>query len=278
MAASGILSATIAFGLAIAPILIAMTVLSLVEIAIPLRRRGSANNAHLGPNLSLTFVTLVMNFVFNTVMLIALAWLQAIHFGLLWRVALWPLAVPVVAIVLLDLATYLAHVSMHKVPLFWRFHSIHHSDPALDVTTTIRQHPGETAIRVAYMGAMAIALGASPGMLVGYRVTSSLIGVAEHANIGLPVGLDAFLSWFTTSPNMHKVHHSRCPQYTDTNYGNILSLWDRLFGTFTPARIGVDVEYGLDGFDNRAVQTTHGLLALPFRRWRSGRSAAASVA
>jgi sterol desaturase/sphingolipid hydroxylase (fatty acid hydroxylase superfamily) len=272
MAASGILSATITFALAVAPILIGMTVLSLVEIAIPLHRRGRANNTHLVPNLTLTFVTLGMNFFFNTAVLITLAWLQAAHFGLLWQLPLWPLAVPVVVIVLLDLATYIAHVSMHKIPAMWRFHSIHHCDPALDVTTTIRQHPGETVIRIGAMTAMAVALGASPGTFVAYRVTSSMIGLAEHANIALPVWLDTFLSWFTTSPNMHKVHHSRSPQYTDTNYGNVLSLWDRLFGTFTPARIGVDVAYGLEGFDDRAVQATHGLLALPFRRWRSDRA------
>jgi sterol desaturase/sphingolipid hydroxylase (fatty acid hydroxylase superfamily) len=125
---------------------------------------------------------------------------------------------------------------------------------------------------MAYMTAMAVALGASPGAFVAYRVISSMIGLPEHANIALPVWLDTFLSWFTTSPNMHKVHHSRDPQHTDSNYGNILSLWDRLFGTFTPARIGAEVEYGLDGFDDPHLQTAHGLLMLPFRAGRSGES------
>ncbi len=67
---------------------------------------------------------------------------------------------------------------------------------------------------------------------------------------------------------MHKVHHSRRAEETDTNYSNVFSVWDRLFGTFTPSERGMDVEFGLDGCDDAAVQTTAGLLALPFRGLR----------
>jgi hypothetical protein len=92
-----------------------------------------------------------------------------------------------------------------------------------------------------------------------------LNGLFEHANIRLPLWLDTALSAVVTSPNMHKVHHSRAPAQTDTNYGNIFSVFDRSFGTFTPAAQGVAVVCGLDGFDDAATQTTTGLLALPFR-------------
>jgi sterol desaturase/sphingolipid hydroxylase (fatty acid hydroxylase superfamily) len=154
---------------------------------------------------------------------------------------------------------------MHKLPALWRYHSVHHSDPAVDVTTTVRQHPGESLIRYAFLGAFAIALGPGPAAFGIYRAWSALNGLFEHANVRMPLWLDWLLSLVTTWPHMHKIHHSRRPEQTDTNYGNIFSLWDRLFATFTPSRQGTDVHYGLDGLDDPAIQTTAGLLALPFR-------------
>src|SRR5262249_28384593 len=181
----------------------------------------------------------------------------------LWE--LHPLIGGTIMVLVLDFSFYVAHVAMHWLPRFWRYHRVHHSDPAVDVTTSIRQHPGETVIRYAFMGAFAVAIGATPGPFAVYRAWSALNGLVEHANVRVPPWLDDLLSLVTTWPNMHKIHHSRVANETDTNYGNIVSFWDRLFFTFTPARRGTDVVYGLDGFDDPALQTTTGLLAMPFR-------------
>jgi len=194
-----------------------------------------------------------------------LAWLQLEGLGILHLTAIGPLMTVVIVVLALDFSFYVAHVAMHKIPAFWRFHRVHHSDPAVDVTTTIRQHPGESLIRYAFMGAFAIALGASPAAFAVYRGWSALNGLLEHANIRAPLWLDRLLSLVTTWPHMHKIHHSRVPQQTDTNYSNIFSLWDRLFSTFTPSRQGTNIAYGLEGFDDPATQTTAGLLALPLR-------------
>jgi sterol desaturase/sphingolipid hydroxylase (fatty acid hydroxylase superfamily) len=246
-------------------ILIAMAVVALIETAIPLHARGRWNRAHLGPNLALTFMTFATNVLFNAALVMTLTSLQSNGVGLLHMFALPPLMTAAIVVLALDLSFYVAHVAMHKIPGFWRFHSVHHSDPAVDVTTTIRQHPGEGVIRYAFMAAFAIPLGASPGAFAVYRVWSALSGLLEHSNIRLPLWLDSLLSLVFSWPNMHKVHHSRDAQYTDTNYGNIVSLWDRLFFTFTPARHGTSIVYGLDGCDDPATQTTAGLLAMPFR-------------
>jgi hypothetical protein len=176
-----------------------------------------------------------------------------------------PLATTLAVVLGLDFSFYVAHVSMHGLHGFWRFHRVHHSDPAVDVTTTIRQHPGEGVIRYAFLGTFAFALGASPGAFAVYRALSALNGLLEHANVRVPLWLDGMLSLVTTWPNMHKVHHSRAASETNTNYGNIFSLFDRLFSTFTPPSHGVNVSFGLDGFDDLASQTTAGLLAMPFR-------------
>ena len=253
----------------IATILGAMAFLALLETAIPLRARGPWNRAHLGPNLALTFVTFATNALFSAALVLALARLEPAGFGLLQRLALPPLAHAAVAVLALDLAFYVAHVAMHKLPVFWRFHRVHHSDPAVDVTTTVRQHPGEGVIRYGFLAAFALPLGVSPGAFAIYRLAVALSGLLEHANLQVPARLDTLLSLVFTWPNLHKVHHSRDARFTDTNYGNLVSWWDRLFATFTPAREGARIAYGLDGLDDPRTQTTARLLALPFRRERS---------
>jgi sterol desaturase/sphingolipid hydroxylase (fatty acid hydroxylase superfamily) len=249
----------------VAGILTAMALVALIETAIPLHARGRWNRAHLGPNLALTFITFATNAVLNAALVMTLMWLQSAGLGLLHAFALRPPATVAIVVLVLDFSFYVAHVAMHRVPGLWRYHRVHHSDPAVDVTTTIRQHPGESVIRYAFMGAFAVALGASPGAFAVYRVWSALNGLLEHANIRVPRWLDRALSLVTTWPGMHKVHHARTAREANTNYGNIVSLWDRLFFTFTPASQGTNVVYGLDGFDDSATQTTAGLLALPFR-------------
>jgi sterol desaturase/sphingolipid hydroxylase (fatty acid hydroxylase superfamily) len=132
------------------------------------------------------------------------------------------------------------------------------------VTTTIRQHPLEGILRIAALVLVAVPLGASLEAFAVYRLASVVTALFEHANIRLPDRLDTALAWLTASPNLHKVHHSRNVLETDRNYGNLFSLWDRIFGTFVPARRGLEVAFGLEGFDEPSLQTTAALFALPF--------------
>ena len=246
-------------------ILLAMTVLALIEAAIPLRPRTRSSTAHLGPNFSLTLLTLGANLVFTGALVLALAWQHAHGIGLLNVLDVPPFVQLVAVVLVLDLTYYVVHVAMHARPVLWRFHRVHHSDPAVDVTTTIRQHPGETAIRFVAIVAVALPLGASPGDFAIYQLLVALTGLLEHANIRLPPGVNRVLALVVTFPDMHKVHHSRDARFTNTNYGNVVSLWDRGFGTFTPARNGRHVAYGLAGLDAPALQTTAGLLRMPFQ-------------
>ena len=254
----------------IGAILALMAVLALVEAAIPLHRRGPSHRAHVGPNLSLTSITFATNFFLNGALLLLLVWLDRIGFGLLRWTSLAPVAAGVVAVVALDFSYYLAHVAMHKVPALWRVHRVHHSDPVLDVTTTIRQHPVEGLYRYAVMAAAGTVLGVGLGAFTVYRIVSVLVGLLEHANVRVPRRLDAALALVTTFPNMHKVHHSRDQLETDSNYGNIFSWFDRLCGTYTPSQRGESVDCGLDGHDDAELQSTTGLLTLPLRSASGG--------
>ncbi len=248
----------------IAAILVAMGVIALIETAIPLHARTKAHRAHVGPNLALTFITFATNVVLNGALVLLLQRLDGGGFGILRWTGLDSRVANVLAFVMLDLSFYVAHVAMHKVPALWRVHRVHHSDPVVDVTTTIRQHPLEGIIRYAFMALFACAIGAGVGVFVIYRAWSAINGLLEHANLRVPRRLGEALSLLTTWPNMHKVHHSRDARESDTNYGNIFSWFDRMFGTYTPSSRGESVICGLDGFDDARAQSTVGLLALPF--------------
>jgi sterol desaturase/sphingolipid hydroxylase (fatty acid hydroxylase superfamily) len=259
-------------------IVVAMAVVALVEVLVPLHVRGRWNRAHLGPNLALTSITFATNFFLNVGLLALVVWLESKGLGVLRWLSIPPLPAALLAVAALDLSFYAAHVSWHEIPSLWRFHAVHHSDPAVDVTTTVRQHPVEGLLRYAALAAMAVLVGPSPAAFAVYRAASALNALLEHANLRMPRRLDGLLSLVTTWPHMHKVHHSRNPEQTDTNYGNLFSIWDRLFGTFTPSHQGTRIAYGLDGFDRPEIQTTTGLLALPFRAmWRSPGAARAAV-
>jgi sterol desaturase/sphingolipid hydroxylase (fatty acid hydroxylase superfamily) len=253
-----------AFGAAFPIVLAAMGLVAAVEAAIPLHARERWSRAHLVPNLALTGVTFATNLVLNGALLAALVALRGRGFAPLDALALPPLLAGAIAVALLDLSFYLAHRLMHERPAWWRFHAVHHSDPTVDVTTALRQHPVEGLIRYAFLAAATLALAPSPAAFGVYRVASALFALLEHANVRAPVRIDRWLARITTWPHMHKVHHSRVPVQTDTNYGNLLSCWDRLFGTFTPSREGTRVRYGLEGLDGPATQSTLGLLALPW--------------
>jgi sterol desaturase/sphingolipid hydroxylase (fatty acid hydroxylase superfamily) len=246
-------------------LLAAMALVAAVEAAVPLHARRRAGRRHLGPNLALTALYLALNLGFQTALLAALVAFEVRGLGLLPALGLPALASAAVAFLALDAATWGVHVAMHLYPGAWRFHRVHHSDAAVDVTTAIRQHPGESLLRYAALAATGLALGASPAAFAAYRLASALQALLEHANWRVPARLDGMLSRVIATPNLHKVHHSRLPAEADTNYGNIFSLFDRAFGTFTPSARGPAVAFGLDGFDDDATQSTLGLLQLPFR-------------
>jgi sterol desaturase/sphingolipid hydroxylase (fatty acid hydroxylase superfamily) len=228
---------------------------------------------HLEGNLGLTVVTLVLNFALTSIFVFIApntkpSALAAIDIERLFPSS--PFLVTCVAIVVLDFATYVAHRSMHCIPLMWRAHRVHHLDPLVDVTTTLRQHPLEGMWRFLFIAGPALLLGIPASSLAIYRFISVVVALLEHVNIRMWQPLDTLLSFVFTTPNMHKLHHSKDVRETDSNYGNIFSIFDRLFGTFTPTVRSADLrEYGLNGYDDDGCGTQQrlgSLLRLPFRR------------
>jgi sterol desaturase/sphingolipid hydroxylase (fatty acid hydroxylase superfamily) len=235
-----------------------------VESVRPLYRDRPHRWRHALPNLGLTVILILTNIVLSFSSAAGASYAEHHHVGLLFLVPAPMWITVIVGIAGLDLFTYLAHVLLHKSPMAWHFHRVHHCDREVDVTTAFRQHPGETVWRILWQVAAIVVFGIPLWVVVLYLTLSSLNAQLEHANITLNARVDWLLRWFIVTPDMHKAHHSRYQPETDSNYANIFSLWDRLFGTYT-ARINFrELRYGLEGDDRHEHYTLAGLLRLPF--------------
>jgi sterol desaturase/sphingolipid hydroxylase (fatty acid hydroxylase superfamily) len=195
-------------------------------------------------------------------------WASANHFGLLHSLQL-PIIVEIfAALIILDLAIYWQHRMFHFFPWLWRMHRVHHSDLGFDASLGVRFHPFEIALSQAYkLGAIAL-LGASPAAVVLYEILLMAFALMTHSNIRLPLKLDALLRIIFVTPDFHRVHHSVYREETDSNYGNILSLWDRLFSSYqAQPRDGHDAMLiGLLDFRKTNEQHLAALLIQPLRR------------
>ncbi len=162
-------------------------------------------------------------------------------------------------VVLLDFATYHWHVATHRVPMLWRLHAVHHADHDMDWTTALRFHAADMVLSVPVRMAEVRVLGVSPRALAIYNGWFFANVAFHHANLGLP--FDRQLAWFMTSPGMHDIHHRATEAATDSNYSSGLSVWDRVFGTFSAAR--PDVPMGIAGKDAPPLSLGQALCA-PF--------------
>ena len=216
------------------------------------------------PNIVLTTLLVLTNLALSFATAGVASFAANRRIGLLFLLDLPSWFAGLLGVMALDMFTYFAHVLMHKSWLGWQFHRVHHSDKEVNVTTTFRQHPGETVWRILWYVLAIGTFGIPLWVVVIYLVVSTVNAQLEHTNIKLFAPLDRVLKLFFVTPNMHKVHHSREQIETDTNYSNIFSIWDRIFGTYTPTVDFKRLRYGLDGFDNREKQTLAALLKLPF--------------
>ncbi|GIU67729.1 sterol desaturase family protein [Candidatus Phycosocius spiralis] len=168
------------------------------------------------------------------------AWAESAEIGIFNTVGLYSsggltgLAVLIICFLLLDFSVWAQHVLTHKLPFLWRFHRVHHSDIAMDVTTALRFHPGEILFSLAYKSAIILALGAPPIVALAFEVTLGAGALFTHANVKIPTRLDDVLRLLVVTPAMHLIHHSQDPRNTHSNYGFSFSIWDRLFRTYRP--------------------------------------------
>jgi exosortase len=170
----------------------------------------------------------------------------------------------VLVCLILDGWRYWQHRLLHEIPMLWRIHLVHHSDTALDVTTSQRHHPFEGLVTIFLTLILVFALGFSAQALALYLLLAALSSVYTHANIALPECFDRPLRWFLVTPSVHAIHHSSFQPETDSNYGSVLTLWDRLFGTYRDPSATQVAEYGLEYFRGEKDTALASALLQPF--------------
>ena len=243
----------------------------LLEGALPLFNFNYTKWKHAIPNFFFTLTTIIINFTLAFLLLGTADWVQANNFGIInWL----PIEIPLwlyvfLGVLFLDFfGAYLAHFTEHKIKPLWMVHLVHHSDHKVDTTTANRHHPLESIIRFAFTLFGVLIVGAPIAIVMIYQSLSLVFTQFTHANIKMSRSLDRLLSYFIVSPDMHKVHHHNLLPYTDSNYGNIFSIWDRLLGTYK--YLDRDkIVYGVDTFPDEKINSSlKELLKQPFQKYK----------
>jgi len=192
-------------------------------------------------------------------------WADAENFGLLHAVRAPAPASAATTLLAWSLANYGLHRTFHHLPWLWRLHRIHHADTAVDLSTGFRNHPGEVLASALARAGLAAALGLSVPALIAYEAAAFAAAMWSHANLRLPDPADRILRWLLVTPAMHHVHHSAARCETDSNYGELLSVWDRFFGTYRPSDSDslATVRFGLGASDDEGAASLRRQLLSP---------------
>jgi len=246
-----------------------LTIFLLIENFSPFFDSDYSKWKHSWINIFFTITTILVNFGMAFLLVNTADWVVASEFGILQWLAM-PLALQlIIGLLLMDLiGAWLAHFTEHKVKWMWQFHVVHHTDQNVDTTSANRHHPGESVIRFIFAIIAVFIVGAPMWLVFLYQSCSVALSQFNHSNVNMPKWLDDGLKIVFCTPNMHRVHHHYKQPYSDSNYGNIFSFWDRIFGTY----MAVDNKkliYGVDTYmDEKQVNNVVELLKIPFSGYR----------
>lgn len=244
-----------------------------VERLVPLRRArhgwkgGFLQRVALNLGISaMAFATAA--FVVRPAVKASLGWSAEAPFGLVHAIALPAWAVAVIAFLLMDLSFYYWHLANHRIPLLWRFHNVHHTDPDLDVSTAFRFHFGEVGLSAIFRVLQVVLIGVPVGVFAAYELAFQANTLFHHSNIRLPIRVERLLNRLLVTPRMHGIHHSQVHRENNSNFGVVFPWWDlihRTLGLNVPQnRVAIGVPGYLRPDDNRLMF----LLTMPFRRQR----------
>lgn len=188
--------------------------------------------------------------------------------GLVSLIPLPPAASFVLGFLLMDLSFYYWHVANHKIPLFWRFHNVHHSDTDLDVTTALRFHFGELALSAAFRIVQLGIIGISTGAYVVYEIVFHGNTLFHHSNVRLPIRVERPLNALLVTPRMHGIHHSQVKGETNSNFSVVLPWWDRVHRTLRLNVPQSEIVIGVPAYSSPADLGLWAAITAPFRKQR----------
>jgi len=242
----------------------------LLETGIPLFQFNYSKFKHAFLNIFFTITTLIINVFGAFLILMAIDFNVKNNTGLLnlFSMPLWLNGL--LGLLLLDLiGAWFIHWIEHRFKWLWKFHLIHHTDPYIDVTSGLRHHPVESIFRLLFTALAVFLSGASFGIVMLYQSLSAFFANLTHANIRTPPGFDKLLATIFVTPHFHKTHHHYLQPLTDSNYGNIFSIWDHLFRTANSVKSMDELTYGIDTHmapkENSNIKN---LLLIPFQKYR----------
>jgi sterol desaturase/sphingolipid hydroxylase (fatty acid hydroxylase superfamily) len=160
-----------------------------------------------------------------------------------------PVIAGILSCLILDLYMYFWHRSMHRLPLAWRFHQLHHTDRSMNVSTAYRFHPIEIISSSIPKLLLIWSLGISSDFVLIYELVFTVVVALHHSNLAIPGLLDRVLALVIVTPNLHRIHHSQVVAETNSNYGSVLSWWDRLFRTNNDRPDVINIQLGLSECD-----------------------------
>jgi sterol desaturase/sphingolipid hydroxylase (fatty acid hydroxylase superfamily) len=236
------------------------------EMAAPRRMLATGKAGRWFSNLVIVFINTILVRVIFPVMPVALAVVAGARgWGLLNRIDAPQWLEFIIALLLLDLAVYLQHVMYHVLPPLWRLHLVHHADLDIDVTTGLRFHPVEAIISLMVRLSVVSVIGPDPLAVAVYEIALNGMVMFNHGNVRIPAGADGILRYLAVTPDMHRVHHSAAIRETNSNFGFILSWWDRIFGTYReqPAAGHDGMTIGLAQYRDDADLSLPRLMILP---------------
>ena len=221
------------------------------------------NSIHLFHSAVLQLGYIILNIVTASVFVIIFDWVANNKIGLLNQIELPYIVKIIIGIIAIDFVGYWTHRMNHKLHLFWRLHRVHHSDTKMDSSTSFRAHPFDVFLDNASIILAGIVFGLDINIIVLRWIFYMPLFIAHHTNYKFPVWLDSYFGKIFVTPNFHKVHHHQDQEYTDSNYGNVFIIWDKLFGTFKQLPVD-EIKYGLIEFEDPKKQRFWYLLISPF--------------
>mgnify|MGYP001220835950 FL=1 len=246
-------------------------VMAITELLAPRLERPELAGAYKSrrwiTNIAIVLISsLALRLVFPLAAVGTAIWAQSHGYGLFPLLGLPVWVSGILAFIILDFAVWLEHLVSHKWPLLWRIHRMHHADTGVDLTTALRFHPLEIVLSMVWKAAVVVAMGAPAAAVLVFEIVLNGAAMFNHANIRLPKPVDRILRRLIVTPDMHRIHHSTDRRETDSNYGFNLSIWDRMFATYTrdPRRGDTDIEIGLSEWRGREASQLGWSLALPF--------------
>ena len=247
-----------------------LAIMAIWEILSPRRELSIPKAYRWFSNLSIVVInTLVVRILFPAAAVGVAIYASKNEYGLFNNLDLNLGTKLVVSVILLDMIVYWQHVIFHRIPFLWRIHRMHHADQDIDVTTGSRFHPVEIALSMLIKFTAVLILGIPVVAIIIFEIILNLTAMFNHSNVSLPLSIDRVVRKLIVTPDMHRVHHSVIPKETNSNFGFNLSIWDKLFGTYTeqPQAGHLNMTIGLSEYrDTRISQALDEMLLIPFKK------------